>query len=80
MLLVPFLQWAWYAYCYLCLSYSEPDMPIDVEALPPPTSIAYDIVRAQSVMNECERHVNFARANPDVEEKSDEDWEENVTR
>ncbi|XP_072027565.1 uncharacterized protein [Amphiura filiformis] len=57
----------------------EPDMPIDVVSLLPPTSIAYDIQRAQSVMNECERHVTFARANPD-EERSEEDWEENVTR
>ena len=54
-------------------------MPIDVVSDPPPTSIAYDTQRAQSVMNECERHVTFARANPE-EEKSEEDWEENVTR
>ncbi len=57
----------------------EPDMPIDVTSLPPPTSIAYDTHRAQSVMNECERHVTFARANPE-EERSEEEWEENVTR
>lgn len=42
-------------------------------------TVPYDINRARLVMNECERHVNFARANPN-DERSDEDWEEKLSR
>ena len=35
----------------------------------------FDAVKAKSVMNECERHVSFARM-----EEGPEDWEEKVTK
>ncbi|PIK49489.1 putative KAT8 regulatory NSL complex subunit 3, partial [Apostichopus japonicus] len=42
-------------------------------------TVPYDIARARLVMNECERHVGFARANPS-DERTDEDWEEKLNR
>lgn len=42
-------------------------------------TVPYDIARARLVMNECERHVSFARANPS-DERTDEDWEEKLNR
>ncbi len=59
----------------ICLIYSDGDAEIDVVGAGPPSAIPYDINKARSVMNECERHVNFARM-----EEGPEDWEERVTR
>ncbi|XP_023933273.1 KAT8 regulatory NSL complex subunit 3 [Lingula anatina] len=51
------------------------DMQVDVVNPSFQSAPIYDPVKARSVMNECERHVNFAR----MEEKPG-DWEDTVTR
>ena len=50
---------------------SVTDKVVDVVSYAPQNIAPYDIAKARSVMNECERHVNFAR----LEELPD-DWEE----
>ena len=50
-------------------------MEIDVVGTGPDPVVPYDINKARTVMNECERHVSFARM-----EEGPEDWEERVTR
>ncbi|XP_077991927.1 uncharacterized protein LOC144446096 isoform X2 [Glandiceps talaboti] len=54
----------------------EPDIGADVLSTPKVPTLPYDGSKARSVMNECERHVNFARSTP---EDGPEDWEENVS-
>ncbi|XP_071507362.1 uncharacterized protein [Diadema antillarum] len=57
----------------------EPDAEIDVVDVAPIQPMPYDLAKAQSVMNECERYVNFARTDPD-DIRSDEDWEDKLSR
>ncbi|XP_022091824.1 KAT8 regulatory NSL complex subunit 3-like isoform X2 [Acanthaster planci] len=57
----------------------EPDVPIEVVTPSPSNTLPYDSGRAHSVMNECQRHVNFARSTTS-EEHTDEEWEKKLTK
>lgn len=64
---------------YLNLYFYSTQGEVDVVSVPVVAKRSYDTERAQKLMEECDRHCNFA--NPEVKTlEEDEEWEEKIAK
>lgn len=61
--------------CFPLMTFSEPDIPLDVDTVHGQTTPTYDMTKARQLMNECEKHIAAART-----DEGQDDWEEKLNR